>query len=256
LAFSAAIERYTASRVPRLARRTIQTERERTKPLVAYFGATVLQKITTDDVLGYAAHRKQAGISNATINRERELLRGVLVKARRWHMLDTEELRPLTVDTHVGKALQFGEKVRLLKTAATRPEWQIARLAMTLALNTTMRACELKGLRWRDIDFLVHTLSVRHTKTNAGKRVIPLNPDAWEAVLELRERAKLLFGDELLPDWYVFPHAEGYSRPDPTLPMSGCRTAWRRLTRRGRPVRLAVPRPAPPRHHRVGRVSD
>jgi integrase len=231
LAFSAAIERYTASRRPRLARRTIQTERERTKPLVAYFRATTLQTITTDDVLGYIADRKQAGISNATINRERDLLRGVLVKARRWHTLNTEELRPLKVESHVGKALQFEEKLRLLKIAASRPEWQIVRLAAMLALNTTMRACELKGLRWREVDLIERKLTVRRSKTKAGERVIPLNPDAWEAIRELRERAKILFGDELQPDWYVFPHAEGYTKPDPTKPMSGWRTAWRRLTR-------------------------
>ena len=69
------------------------------------------------------------------------------------------------------------------------------------------------------------------TKTDAGERVIPLNADAWNAMLELRERAKLLFGREPAPDGYVFPHAEGYTKPDPTRPMSGWRTAWRNLTR-------------------------
>src|SRR5262249_18810288 len=42
---------------------------------------------------------------------------------------------------------------------------------------------------------------------------------------------KLLFGAEPQPDWYVFPHAEGLRKPDPTKPMSGWRTAWRNLTR-------------------------
>src|SRR5262249_48142584 len=32
-------------------------------------------------------------------------------------------------------------------------------------------------------------------------------------------------------DWYVFPHAEGKSKPDPTKPMSCWRSAWRSLTR-------------------------
>ena len=32
-------------------------------------------------------------------------------------------------------------------------------------------------------------------------------------------------------DRYVFPHAEGLIRPDPTKPMTGWRTAWRNLTR-------------------------
>ena len=41
----------------------------------------------------------------------------------------------------------------------------------------------------------------------------------------------MLFGADLQPDWYVFPSAEGYSKPDPTKPMSGWRSAWRSLTR-------------------------
>jgi hypothetical protein len=61
--------------------------------------------------------------------------------------------------------------------------------------------------------------------------VIPLNHEAWAVILELRQRAKLLFGTEPKHDWYLFPHAEGLRNPDPTRPMSGWRTAWRNLTR-------------------------
>jgi integrase len=217
-------------RIPRLEPKTIQTERERTKPLVAYFGAKTVQSITTDDVLSYIADRKRASISNATINRERDLLRGVLVKAQRWHQLDTEELRPLKVASGIGRALSLAEKLRLLKVAGARPEWQIARLAATLVLNTTMRAGEIRGLRWRDVDLVNKALTVRRSKTEAGKRVIPLNADACAAVLELGERSKSLFGGEPESHWYVFPHAEGLRNPGPTLPMSGWRTAWRNLT--------------------------
>ncbi len=66
-----------------------------------------------------------------------------------------------------------------------------------------------------------------------GKRVIPLNTDALAAVLELRQRSKLLFEcePEPEPEWYVLPHAEGLRNPCPTMPMSGWRTAWRNLTR-------------------------
>jgi hypothetical protein len=61
--------------------------------------------------------------------------------------------------------------------------------------------------------------------------MLDANTDAWAAILELRKRAKLLFGAESRPEWYLFPHAEGFTTPDPTKPMSGWRTAWRNLTR-------------------------
>src|SRR5215470_12490278 len=94
-----------------------------------------------------------------------------------------------------------------------------------------MRRCEIKHLRWRDIDFMDASLVVRRSKTDAGERVIPLNANAYSAIMKLRGRAQMLFGLELHPDWHVFPRAEGYSMPDPTQPMSGWRSAWRSLTR-------------------------
>jgi hypothetical protein len=54
------------------------------------------------------------------------------------------------------------------------------------------------------------TVVIRRAKTEAGDRIIPLNQDAMAVVLRLRERAQLLLGTDLLPDWYVFPHAEGH----------------------------------------------
>ena len=66
----------------------------------------------------------------------------------------------------------------------------------------------------------------RTTKTDAGERVLPLNADAWAAVLELWERAKTLGGTE--PDHYVFPACENF-RFDPTKPQKSWRSAWRSL---------------------------
>ena len=109
-----------------------------------------------------------------------------------------------------------------------------------------MRACEIRGLQWRDVDFIERTLTVRRSKTEAGVRLIPLNGEAWAAILELRERAKLLFGAGPNLGWHVFPHGEGQGptakpknrpgphvsvKPDPTKPMSTWRTAWRSLTK-------------------------
>lgn len=123
------------------------------------------------------------------------------------------------------------EKLRLLKIAQSKPEWETAYLASVLALNTTMRGCEVKGLRWRDVDLLDRNLVIRRSKTRAGERVIPLNASSYNAIIRLRERAKGSFGSDLQADWYVFPSAEGYSKPDPKKPMSGWRSAWRSLTR-------------------------
>jgi integrase len=232
LAFTEAVERYLADRLARIQPKTARIEKERAGQLKKYFGATSVSRISTDSVLAYITERKRAGTANATINRDLDVLRGVLKRGKRWHTM-ADDIRPLPMRHNVGRALAHDEKLRLLKLAGTKPEWRNARLAALLALNTTMRAGEIRGLRWQAVDLIERTITVRRdtTKTDAGERVIPLNANAWAAILELRNRAKLLFGAEPLPDWYIFPHGEGFTKPNPTKPMSGWRTAWRNLTR-------------------------
>jgi integrase len=99
--------------------------------------------------------------------------------------------------------------------------------AARLALNSTIRVCEIKGLRWRDTDMFEQSLTGKKSKTEAGERVIPLNADAWEAILALYRRSQALRGFE--PSHFLFPACEN-KNIDPTRPMKSWRTAWRRLT--------------------------
>ncbi len=249
LAFTEAADRYIEDRTPHLAPRSVDSEERRLKPMRAFFGATPLTRIKPDSVRQYIVWRKEGGfkdkkgksrkIENRTVNMEIGVLSRILRRAKRWYLM-ADELRPLPERRDVGRALSNDEKVKLVKAAGSKPEWQVARLAMTLALNTTMRSCEIRGLRWRDVDFMERTVTIRRSKTEAGQRVIPLNADAWAAILELRERATLLLGLQPELDWYVFPHGEGQGprigtnkttvKPDPTRPMSTWRTAWRKLS--------------------------
>ena len=213
-----------------MAARTITTELERSKPIQKYFGAErSVKSISSEDALSYVRARAGAGIANATINRELDVLRGILKRARLWTRF-ADDVKPLPLTKSIGRAMSHAEKLRLLKVAASRPEWQTARTAMILALNTTMRGCELKGLQWRDVDLMERTLTIRVSKTDAGLRTIPLNAQAWAAILELRERSKSLLGAELDPDWYVFFRNEGGFRPEPDKAACGWRTSWRNLT--------------------------
>ncbi len=225
-----ALDRYLADRSARVAARSHRSESDHAKPLREFFGTTQLHRITAESILSYIRERKANGISNTTVNMETGILRRVLKRAKRWHYV-ADEVPHLPERKDIGRALAPSEKLRLLRIAASQPEWETAYLASVLALNTTMRGCEVKELRWRDVNLMGRTLTVQRSKTEAGERVIPLNFDAFSAVMRLRERAKGLFGEAISPDWYVFPHAEGNSKPDPTKPMSGWRSAWRRITR-------------------------
>jgi integrase len=230
LALTEALDRYLTDRSARVAARSHRSESDHAKPLRTFFAVTPVNRITTEMILDYIRDRKSKNISNTTVNMEIGILRRILKRAKRWHFAQ-DEIRRLPERKDVGRALAPEEKLRLLRTAATKPEWEIAYLASVLALNTTMRGCELKQLRWRDLNLMERTLTVQRSKTQAGERLIPLNSDAFSAVLRQRERAKAQFGDSLSPDWYVFPHAEGKSKPDPKKPMSGWRSAWRKITK-------------------------
>jgi integrase len=151
LSLCEAAERFLQDRVPQLAPLSVRTERERARVLNKRFGDLQVSRFTTETVLGHVRERKAGGIANATINRELDIIRGVLKKAKRWHLF-ADEIKPLPLRQSVGRALSYEGKLRLLKTAALRPERHSATRAATLALNTTMRGCEIKQLRWQDID--------------------------------------------------------------------------------------------------------
>jgi integrase len=101
-----------------------------------------------------------------------------------------------------------------------------------LALNTGMRASEIRGLTWGQVDFFGKSLRVGKSKTMAGTgRVIPLNPRAVAALTHWRG-----FFPGAQPEHYVFPHEKyglaGNNRKQrahgivPTEPMQRWKVAW------------------------------
>jgi integrase len=227
LAFTEAADRYLDSRKVELSARSLAKERQLLVHPRLFFGVTPVGHISAEALLAYRESRSKSGTGPAYMNMEIGVIRRILKRAKRWHLI-ADDIRPLKERREVGRALSHEEKVWLLRVAGSRPEWQVARCAVVLALNTTMRGCELKGLRWRDVNLIDGMLTVRRSKTEAGERVIPLNNDAMAAILELYKRAQALEATDL--SHYVFPACEN-DRIDPTRPQTTWRTAWRRLTR-------------------------
>jgi len=57
MAFTMAADLYLEEKLPHLASRTVQTEKERLKPLNAHFGAVSLNRISAEAVRGYVSER-------------------------------------------------------------------------------------------------------------------------------------------------------------------------------------------------------
>jgi integrase len=227
LSFSQAAERFLSQRVVEVSTNTLSTETDQMKALKAFFGSKPVNRITADDVRSYQAHRHEHGRSNRTINHETGLLQRLLKRARAWHQI-AGEIRRLPVSREFGRVLTEEEKTKLLRVAASRPEWQVIRCAAILAFNTTMRSGELKNLRWRDVDFAHRTIMVRRSKTEAGRRSIPLNANATEAILGQHHRASLV--GKVDPEHYVFPACQ-FGKIDATRPQRSWRSAWESLTK-------------------------
>jgi integrase len=227
LRFSEAAERYLESRRLELSESSLKKERQLLVQPRSYLGSELLARISTEQLLSFREWRTGQKVGPAIINMEMGVIRRILKRAKRWHLV-AGDLKPLKERRTVGRAMALDEKLRLLRLAAKNPDWQTARLAMALALNTTMRGCELKSLRWRDVDLMGKLLTIRKSKTDAGERVIPLNSTAFAAILELRERARSFGGLE--SDHFVFPSCEN-GIIDSNRAQKSWRTAWRHLTR-------------------------
>jgi len=173
-------------------------------PLKKFFSDVRLTRITEEKIHDFITARTGGGVSGATTNKELSILVKMLRKARLWRRFSENVKRLKEGPPTVGRAMEPGEKAKLLGAAAGNPSWERALLASLLALNTTMRKGELRRPQWRDVDWINREVTVCKAKTPEGERVVPLNREAFDALLRLRERAKALFGDYLSGDWYVF----------------------------------------------------
>jgi len=225
LAFAQAAEHYFAGRKLELSESSRKKERQLLVKPGEFFQRKCICKITADDVLRFREWRSESGVGPAIVNMEVGVIRRMLKRAKRWHLIGAD-IRPLKEPRSIGRALTYEEKLRLLRTAGQNEEWQRVQSAMSLALCTTMRGCEIKRLQWRDMDFLNRMILVRTSKTEAGERLIPMNHEAYELVARLRERAKNFNGTE--SQHYVFPACER-GHVDPTRNQRSFRTAWRSL---------------------------
>jgi len=205
----------------RLARKTIQTELEMSIPLIRRLGSHRVSKFTSTLIVNYMNERHQT-VAGATVNRELDLIRGLLKSARLWSRM-ADSIKVFKMGPPIGRAFSQDERDRILAVAGSRPEWRNAKIAFILCVNTSMRPIELKSLEWRDISFDTKVITLRRSKTDAGKRAIPLNAPAMAAVQECARAARQLSGGFLPADWYVLP---GES---PTEPLTSWRTAWRKI---------------------------
>jgi integrase len=194
------------------------------------FGKQLLCDLSGQDVSAYQTRRKRDGVSNRTVNLELGVLRSILRRYRMWEAI-AADVDFLKESASPGRALTHEEETILLDVASKSRCRSLYPVIM-LAINTGMRASEIRGVTWAQVDFLAKSLTVGQSKTAAGTgRIIPLNP---RAVAVLTHWRGLFPGAEA--EHYVFPHEKyGLAGNDrklcayeviPTEPMHRWKVAW------------------------------
>jgi integrase len=225
--FNAAADQFLEDRKPHVSERTHQLERERLKPLRAFFAEKPLLRVKAEDVAAFQRHRREQ-VAGRTVNMEVGVLRQMMKRGKRWNVVGEDVILDRENTRSIAQVLTPEQKRTLFETAAANPDWMVTHCAAVLAVSTTCRGVELKNLHWRDVDLFERVLTVRRSKTEAGCRTIPLNGDGVAALSRLWERAQL--NEATAPEHFVFPTCE-HGINDPTKPQKSFRTAWRKIAK-------------------------
>jgi len=137
LPFIQAAEVFLRGRTLELGKPSQRKERQLLVKPREFFQQKSISKMTSDDIVRFREWRSENGVGPAFINMETGVIRRILKRAKRWHLLGAD-IRPLKEPRSVGRALTSEEKLLLLLTAGRSEDWQRAEAAMSLALCTTM----------------------------------------------------------------------------------------------------------------------
>ena len=228
-AFERVAHQYLQAASIRLRPSSLKKERFFLVRPIREFGSLHCEKITAASIRQLQMNMKEGGCQNSYINLVTGATARVLRFSKTWRRIQDDVNRLPERAMPIARVLTVEEKARLFGVAARNPDWMVAYTAALIAVSTTTRACDLRALRWSDVDLFERTVSVPDSKSDAGIRRIPLNDDAFASFRILHDRAiKLGIAD---PTSCVFPACE-HRRIDPTTPQKSWRTAWRSLTKK------------------------
>jgi len=166
--------------------------------LTPYFKNQRPDKLTDFTISHYIKHRKEAGASVATINRELSTLSHLLNRAVEWKWLRSDQRPKISKGAETRKKIVVLSAVdqKALMQAAIGDQDPLTWLFAAIALGTGMRHSEILRIRWGDIDSDNRRIYISQAK--AGQREQPI-PSTLASTLA-KERAQIGADDA-----YVFP---------------------------------------------------
>lgn len=164
-------------------KRSIETEKLHLRWLDKHLGGFQLHEITRDALEKVANAKEAEGVTQTTVNRVMEVVRAILMRAcREWEWIDKVPIvRMRKVEKRRIRWLTQAEAGRLLDELPSH-----LRDMAAFSLATGLRASNVTGLQWKDVDMVKRHAWVHPDQAKAKKAIpVPLNDDAM-AVLNSR----------------------------------------------------------------------
>jgi integrase len=202
--------------------RTVAINTSCLKHVTRLLGGKLLSDLDEQQIRKYIQTRLDEDVCGRTINIEL----GALSRAigRQWSQL-WPRVKKLEERKDVGRALSPEEETRLIQAAAEVRRSALIGPFVRVALLTGMRAGEILGLRWAQVDFQKRIISVGRAKTSSGTgRQIPMNGELCDLLADHAKWFAISFG-ATQDAFYLFPW--GSPAPtDPTRPTTTMKKAW------------------------------
>jgi integrase len=201
----------------KLERGTLRNYSLYVKRIVQHIGGIKLAQLTKPMVKKFGDTLLDTGVPRQTARAILAALKGILREAEVSGLVAQNTALGITISSktrekrklEIGKDVPSKAEINQLITA-TKGRW---RPLIVTAAFTGMRASELRGLTWPDVDFAKKVVHVRQRaniwqelgapKSEAGKRAVPMSP----MVLNVLREWKLACPNSLLG--LVFPTAGG-----------------------------------------------
>jgi integrase len=198
---------------PNKAASTVKTDTAMVNEIKETLGTMLLVDVTPSLISSYKTKCREKGLSPASINARRTLLRHAFNLAiREWQWCKenpVEQVSREKVKNERDRWLTLEEESKLLECCVlhptrkgneTEPLFWLQEI-VAFALNTGMRQDEILSLEWQNVDLFRKTVLVVRSK-NGEKRTIPMNQKLF---VLLKEKAK----GNRNNDKYVFPSEAG-----------------------------------------------
>ncbi len=167
--------------------------------LIPFFGQTPVGKITALQIEEFKAKKINEGLVNKTVNNHLTVLGTCLRTAQEWlELKKIPRIKKLKTPPQKFDFLLPEESELLLANSQG-----MYREIIFTALKTGLRRGELKGLRWSDVDWINHKLTISHSwcefkngldspKSNKTRH-IPLTDELYEMLNRRKQKSGFIF---------------------------------------------------------------